>query len=513
MIRRDGSHTARSASAETVLSLRAFLRAIGRLARWAQRTLLTREYLVLASIVTLTWGTVIDFGVLTERAIFLVVLAVGIMLFAAAFSLPTTGAGVVAWSVTAAVTASATFLYSARLHAAGDVPLAVVLAGSVVLLIVGSSRTVRVLAGCVGGAAVVAVAVGSWTWGSSDIDVFWALQRGSSALLHGNNPYTSIFVVVEQTRPGEFARVAAHFLYLPGALLLTAPARLFGDVRLASAIAFIALGAFAASLAAQSPDRKNRVWRVASLALASPLTVAMQHWAWVDVFSVAGMAGWLALRRRHQRLSIVFLTVALVVKPTALIGLLPLWVWSRRVRLETAIALAGAVVVVLPFAIITGFGQYYQDVAGIFGQIGFRYDGLTLSAWWYSLTGSLIPLGVSLAIGVVCGALALRRRPRDTSDALLAGAFLTAAAFLLAKGAALNYYFVPVWVLILSLGAAGIPLDTADGTALPLGLSRIPFLHRRADLTPSGTGANPISLRRNTARRTRSDASCGSTGR
>lgn len=462
------------------------LRAFGRLARWAQRTHMTREHLVLASLVALTLGTVIDFGAFSVRGIILVVLAVGFMLVALARPSSTKRAGVVAWSVTAAATASATFLYSARLHAGGDVPLAMVLAGSAVLVIVGSSRTVRVVAGCVAAAAVVAVAAGSWTWGSSDIDVFWILQRGSSALLHGNNPYTSTFVILDQTRPGEFARVAAHFLYLPGALLVDAPARLLGDVRLANAIALVALGAFAAVLAGQAPDRESRVRSIASLVLASPLTVAMQHWAWVDVFSVAGIAGWLVLRRRHERLSIVFLTVAIVVKPTALIALLPLWVWSHRVRAQSLFALAGAVVVVLPFAIMTGFGPFYQDVAGIHTQLGFRYDGLTLSAWWYSLTGSVIPLGVSIAIGIGCALLTLRRRPRDTSDALIAGAFLTTAAFLLAKQAFLNYYFVPVSVLILSLAASGIPIDAVEGTTLPLGLSRIRFSRRVAHPTPSG---------------------------
>ena len=71
----------------------------------------------------------------------------------------------------------------------------------------------------------------------------------------------------------------------------------------------------------------------------------------------------------------------------------------------------------------------------------------------------ILPVWFGLLIGGTVAVFALWRRPKDLSDVLCAGALLSTVALLLAKWAFLNYYFVPVWLLVLALAGRVIPLD------------------------------------------------------
>lgn len=426
-----------------------------------------REHLVLAAIMSLSWGTMVGWGYLSFEALIGVVIALELM--ALALLRPAGGreAGKVTWAVAAVVSATAAFRYVGFLDPGPSTWLAAVLVLSVFGVVALESSRARVAAGVAGIAAVGLLTALAWRWGAAGIDVFNGLQMGTSALLHGQNPYTPTFLAMFQTRPLHFVHDPIHFCYLPGALLLSAPGRAVGDVRSMNAVAFLALIAFTLRIAWTSPGGRDRSLRALGLCLAVPFTVAMVHSAWLDVFSVAGLAGWLALRRRNERWAIVLLVVALTVKPTVLIALVPMWLWSRKVRRETAFAIAGACVVTVPFVLMTGVPAFYQDIAGIYGSLGFRYDGLTLSAFWYEFTGTLIPVGVSVLGGVVLGIFALRRKPVELPDVLIAGAFLSTAGFLLAKQAFLNYYFIPAWLLILATASRGVALDADADIRLP----------------------------------------------
>jgi hypothetical protein len=51
---------------------------------------------------------------------------------------------------------------------------------------------------------------------------------------------------------------------------------------------------------------------------------------------------------------------------------------------------------------------------------------------------------------------------------LCAGALLSTAAFLLAKWAFLNYYFIPIRLLVFALAGRGVPFEESDAdVALP----------------------------------------------
>src|SRR5260370_29453967 len=100
-----------------------------------------------------------------------------------------------------------------------------------------------------------------------------------------------------------------------------------------SVVLFAALFAATAVLAARSA-RRGHVVRIAALCAAFPLTAGMVISSWVDVYTVAGFAGWLVLRERHRGLAVAALALALATKPTIAPMLLPFLVWSPSARRE-----------------------------------------------------------------------------------------------------------------------------------------------------------------------------------
>jgi hypothetical protein len=434
---------------------------------------LSREFLLLAALAVLCLGVTIRLGTYSPSALELVVLAA--MLTAAA--LRTGGEitiGVLPWAILVGGTAAVVLIYANPLGLPVISWFAPVLVAAIIAMVAGHLRVIQGIAAAVAVAALTGCIVAVLRSPAPGIDVYQSLQGASSALLHGNNPYQPIFSAESPVTPFTFMNVPVHFEYLPAAAILTAPGRLLGDVRFMSVVAFIGLIAFAVRLAWQSPERGTRTLRVGALCLALPMTVAIVYFSWVDVFSMAGFAGWLALRGGHRRWAIVFLVITLTVKPVILIAMVPALLWSRRARQEFGVAVLIAAAVSLPFVLMTGIGNFYQDVAGLQAALGFRGDGLTLNAAWYAISGQLLPVWFGVVAGGAIAWFALRRRPRDLADVLTSGALLSTCAFLLAKWAFLNYYFIPVWLLLLALACRGIPLEeTAADVALPgVGLLR-----------------------------------------
>lgn len=425
-----------------------------------------RQHLLLSALVAFSWGVMTNLGAFSGPSILDIVLGTVLAGLALAAPRDAPGPTTLAWFAAVAIIAAGGIRYVVLLPPLISTALALAIIGAVITVVTPRQAWVRVCAALLGSAALVALTLLGWDWGRATIDVFQTLQTSTAALLHGQDPYSPTTHVLVQVAPGLFDYQRMPFNYFPGAVLLAAPARALGDVRVTSVIAFVALFAFSIRLALQRSRDQRRVWQTTALCIASPLTIAMIQFAWLDVYSMAGFAGWLALRGSHRALGILGLVIALCVKPTLLIALVPLWLWSHRARVDVAMALLGTAAVILPFVIMAGPVSLYHDVVGVYGKIGFRYDGLTLSAWWYTVSRGVIPLAISVGAGALLGVFTLRRRPVSLSDALIAGAFLSAAGFLLAKQAFLNYYFIPIWLLILALAARGLPLD--DVTELPV---------------------------------------------
>jgi hypothetical protein len=429
----------------------------------SSRTGVHREHLLLGAVVALGWGTVLTFG--AYDAVALAGLLVSVVLMVLVAAARGNSAGTLAWVSAVAITAAGAFRYAPRLDLPAETPFAAVLVAAAAGAVVIRPWRARLAAVAVAVAALLGMTTVAWRWGTADIDVFYVMQHATAAVLSGQNPYVTMLAA-----PSASGVSALHhqFPYLPGAALLAAPARLLGDVRLMSVIAFVALIAFVVRLASESPGGRARALKVLALCLALPTTVAMVHWAWVDVYSVTGLAGWLALRRQHWRWSLALLAMGLTIKPTILIALVPALLWSRRARREILIAAAIAAVLMLPFVLATGLSAFYQDVIGIQVGLGFRTDGLTLSGFSYQLTGHPVPLAISLVAGALVTYVALRRRPVDLADNLTAAALLSTAAFLLSRGAFLNFYFIPLWLLVLAIAGQGVAFDPESDVRLPL---------------------------------------------
>ena len=99
------------------------------------------------------------------------------------------------------------------------------------------------------------------------------------------------------------------------------------------------------------------------------------------------------------------------------------------------------------------------------------------------MSGQTLPVWVGLIVGAAVAVFALRRRPTDVADVLCSAALLSTAVFLLAKWAFLNYYFIPVWLLVFALAGRGVMFErSADDVALPgAGLIQRAHAIRRGD--------------------------------
>jgi hypothetical protein len=357
--------------------------------------------------------------------------------------------------------------------------LAVLLVGvSIVAALTAARHQVLFwLSAAVGVGAEIWALVRLWKWQVSDIDVLPIVQAASGALLKGMNPY---LLATATYTPGGV--IQAHFPYGPGVILMAIPGRIMGDARVSSAILFVVF--FAAVLGIAWERGRSQVRLVAGICIAFPLTLGMILSSWADIYTVAPFAAWAALRRREPPLAIGFLALSFATKPTFFLMLVPALLWSHRIRIEAGLAAIGAAVVIAPFAIITGVGQFFYDIAGI-QILGYttRPDALTLNALLLSLGHSSLPLWAGFFVAGAVSIAVLWRRPRDYGDAFLAAAAISAIAFLVSKNAFFNYYFVPAALMLMALAGRGVPLEL-DGK-----LVRLPFSGRLDRFLPASLRA------------------------
>jgi hypothetical protein len=331
-----------------------------------------------------------------------------------------------------------------------------------------------------------------WTWGSADIDVFGAVQAGAAALVQGQNPYAATFPVGIYTDPFTFHWVQSHFGYGPVVPFITAPGAFAGDVRIMNVAMFIVLFAAIIGLAANHLDKRRQWWLVA-ICVAFPLTATMVLHAWTDIYTVGLFALWAALRRRHSLLASFALGVSFAAKFTIIPTLIPFWLWSSKVRREGAIAVMVATAIALPFAFATGLGDFLYDTIGQYVDLPTRFDGMTVNAYLYHQGQGPIGGWVDLLAVVVVAGLILWRKPRDLGDAFVSAGLLMTATLFFAKHAPINYYFIPITLLLLALASRGLPLDLPENVHLPLFAGRTRGLTQDYGrrLVGAGVGGRP----------------------
>ena len=375
------------------------------------------------------------------------------------------------WAIAAGAIALTLQYYSTLYQDDGFNTLAFVASSAVFLALLVQRRSLTAVLLGVGGLAMGWAVVLRWRWGTNDIDVWTGVQVSASAVLHGHNPYGPTFPALYPHGLG-FVTRQIHFDYGPIIPVLAAPARLLGDIRIASVVLFLALFAAVVAMARRRSDSDWATPRLLALCIASPLTVAMVDKAWVDIYSAAGFAGWVALRHRHRRLAVLCLAAGIASKPIFLPAMLPLLLWSRRARWESFWALVAAVVFILPFAIATGPSAFYHDVIGYLADFPFRPDSLSLNTSLFWSGRNSLPAWLGVSVVAVLGVWVASVRPRSYGDALAAGATLMTVSFLLARQAFFNYYFVSAAILLLAIAGRGVAIGEPEDVHLPFALDQ-----------------------------------------
>jgi hypothetical protein len=345
------------------------------------------------------------------------------------------------------------------------------------------------------GAVTLAAMVGEWQWGHAKIDVFAEIQGSTAALLHGQNPYSAQYPVFlgwvgNHAWHGQAVFGTAALCYGPMVVLLSLPARLLGDVRLTVVVLNVAILAAVLVWTRRGTGSHRLSPTITALWMASPFVPFMVLTEWTDTFCVAGLAWWLVLRERHRGWATFVLTLGLSSKPSILLVMLPLLLWTRESRRELTWALGGTVLVLLPFAIWTGVAQFVYDTAGVFGDLPTRPDSVSLDGLFNVLGHGFLPSIVLLAgIAVVLAVFTLRR-PRDYGSMLAAGAGLLIVVCFFGKQALINYYFIAAIAMMFVVGSGN--LRPRDAIELPLSalargrLRRVLRLRRSLDLRPQG---------------------------
>jgi hypothetical protein len=300
------------------------------------------------------------------------------------------------------------------------------------------------------------ILAGAWIWGVSDIDVFYYVQSAAGALLHGRDPYGPSFPGFVQG----VGTVPVHLPYGPSVAAVAVPGAAAGDVRV-SGLAFTtgALLGPALWIGRAAAHRAERV-RLAALAVALGTTTVVVVHAWVEVYTMGLFVAWLLLRRRLRPLAVAALALCLLTKPTVAPALVSIFLWSRTARAELLCAAGLAALGAVPFALWTGWHNFYEDVVGVHLHLfPVRTDALTVDALLHAIGRPYLRTSMVAVIVGLTVLLLVLRRPRGAGDVLSGGTLLTVVVLVCAKEAFMNYYWAVAVLALLAIAARDMQLD------------------------------------------------------
>lgn len=415
-------------------------------ARWASRpvgwhlTRPSREGYGLAGIVLIGFGCASSFGLYQPSAVIEISLGACLVVLSATGS--PRRAATLAWGLAACLGGfSSGFLFGSQ-PTDWLIPLAGGIAAA--LAIIANQRLTRAVA-CVGaGSMSLGVILQHLRWGRAPIDVFDFSQRATLQLLRGRDPYAAAYPT---TTPH---LVHAHYFYWPAVLLLSIPGRLVGDIRVSNLVAAVALIA-AVTVLAHRHGGPEQAWRCLALCLTLPFFPLMILLGWAEIYTIAAIVLWLVLRERHRTVSILILGVGVATIPTAWPLLALPFLWWRRSRMEILAAILVAAAICLPFAIWDGPSSFLAATLWTNLHLPPRPDGLDLDAAVVRLTGAWLAGWLWPAVAGIVLVLVARARPRGWPQAFYLGSAFLAIAFLYAKWAFFNYYFLVTMGVVLGI--------------------------------------------------------------
>jgi hypothetical protein len=222
----------------------------------------------------------------------------------------------------------------------------------------------------------------------------------------------------------------------------------------------------------------------------------MIYLAWADIYGLAMLSAWLALRDTHRRPAIVCLGLCLAAKPTLGAILLIIVLWSRTARRELPAGIAVAAAVILPFAVWDGFNFWQSTVGTLFSPLVYvnRIDALSVNSIVHLFGGMWMPAPTMLLLTLALSVPIVATRPRDGCDTLAMGAALTTVIVVTGRPAFLNYYFVAAAALLLALameqGAGRLDDIALPGFVHPV-IGTVGIGRTRAESHPGSEAAHP----------------------
>ena len=316
-----------------------------------------------------------------------------------------------------------------------------------VLLAIGRNRAALGL-GALGSLVFLAVC---WRWDPSQIDVLYGLRSAGHALLHGQNPYLPVHPSSTLGGPA-----FVHFTYGPVVAALAAVGLLFGDPRVVSALAALALAAALFQLARQG----TLGWRLAVTVTVTPLMIAMVINAWPILIATSAFAWWLVLRHQHRRAAVAVLSLAMgcaLVQMGPL--LLVLFLRGRRLMREILVAVVIGLVIVGAFAWWTGFRRHWYYTIGIHFQGAVGKGSLSLAGILDLIGKHPLPGFLGIAVGTVAVAWVVARPASGLGGVLTDAAMVTMFAMFFAKFAFIDYYYIAFASILLAIAAASTPIE------------------------------------------------------
>lgn len=297
------------------------------------------------------------------------------------------------------------------------------------------------------------------TWGFANIDVFSMVTRDTARLLHGLNPYDFASPSIRYRTNLTTYFIPTDLNYGPTILFASAVGFIIGDVRVSDVVMLVITCAGLIWLLPRATGVDvdgvtNRWWLIALIVL-NPFLLAMSRWDWTDAIMMGFFVLWLVLREKKSQwvkwCAIGCLGLALGVKVTLVVSLLPLVLWNRKLRIEGGIGIIVAGVIYAPFAIWDGFRPFFHATVIQLLDVSVRTDELTLQSAWYHATGTL-PSGIAFAaVSVIVIGAILCVRVRTWEGAWISSALCTLVFFLLSKMSSANYYYDVVILCYLAL--------------------------------------------------------------
>jgi len=300
--------------------------------------------------------------------------------------------------------------------------------------------------------------LGLWLIESSPnpkIDVFVAYQDGAKALLELSSPYSmtipeiyghNLFYGSGLVDEG---RVQVGFFYLPLSLLLSVPAFLVGDVRLAHLAAAIAAGVIMALIA---PGVIGRA--LAALYWFTPRGFFVIEQSWTEPFMVAAFSLCVLAFLRNPRFLGASFGVLFSLKQS-LIWLAPLsWLLLPKDFGQARRTILWALLV---FALLTliwlGLDPkgFLNSAVVLHFKQPFRPDALTLSAFLSQDGVSPYPATLAFLLALLAVGFVLIRSPRTIGGWSIGACFVYLLFFALNKQAFCNYYY-----LIIGMACVGV---------------------------------------------------------